>query len=69
MPVRRVFYFSILEEKENFLNAVKCNVGKLKNEIYFEKEQIKETLIKIVSDDKFLDDFISLLKQRRSNDA
>lgn len=65
MPVRRVFYFSIIEEKDNFLKSVKTFVGKVQNQNTSEKELVRETLIKIVQDDKFLDYFIQLLNQKQ----
>ena len=61
--VRRIFYFSIAEEKDQFMGQLKQCLHKV--ETTSERQQIKETLIKIVQDDKFLDYFIQLLKQRK----
>ena len=46
MSVRRVFYFSLIEEKTKFLSTVKTCVQKLQNTS--EKNLVKETLMKIV---------------------
>ena len=62
LPVRRVLYFHYLEEKTQFLEEVKqCSLKLNQN---CERNQIRDTLIRIVSEDSFLDYFISLLKKK-----
>ena len=64
-PVRRVFYFSIKEEKDQFIDLANQCIGRLQNNT--ERNQIREALVKIVNDDKFLDYFIQVLKQKKAS--
>ena len=55
-PVRRIFSFSILEEKTAFLAKVRQCTSQMQTSS--EKSLIRDTLVSIVQDDKFLDYFI-----------
>ena len=62
---RRTFYFSIEEEKTRFLVEARKCVERVKDSS--EKYQVREALLKVVQDDKFLDYFIKLLKARQDS--
>ena len=61
---RRTFYFAVPEEKHKFLLEARKCIERVKGSS--EKHQVREALIKVVQDDKFLDYFIKLLKTRQT---